>query len=131
MYTFKNTEINNKKASDFETKSMLYLLGMRSDSKEIDLIAVDCFNDVTGLNTRILIIIRIDLVNGPAESLAALIVPEHTISTRIKSVDWNGGVFENYLEIGFAFSQVLFRLFLFGQILAESPALFSNSNSFN
>ena len=110
---------------------MLYLLGMRSDSKEIDLIAVDCFNDVTGLNTRILIIIRIDLVNGPAESLAALIVPEHTISTRIKSVDWNGGVFENYLEIGFAFSQVLFRLFLFGQILAESPALFSNSNSFN
>lgn len=50
MYTFKNTEINNKKASDFETKAMLYLLGMRSDSEEIDLIAIDCFNDVTGLN---------------------------------------------------------------------------------
>jgi hypothetical protein len=50
LYTFKNTEINNKKASDFETKSMLYLLGMRSDSDEIDLIAVDCFNDVTGVN---------------------------------------------------------------------------------
>lgn len=50
MYTFKNTEINNKKASDFETKSMLYLLGMRSDSHEIEIITVDCFNDVTGAN---------------------------------------------------------------------------------
>lgn len=50
MYTFKNTEINNKKASDFETKSMLYLLGMRSDSGEIEIITVDCFNDVTGAN---------------------------------------------------------------------------------
>jgi len=51
LYTFKNTEINNKKASDFETKSMLYLLGMRSDSEEIEIITVDCFNDVTGSNT--------------------------------------------------------------------------------
>lgn len=50
LYTFKNTEINNKKASDFETKSMLYLLGMRGDSNEIEIITVDCFNDVTGLN---------------------------------------------------------------------------------
>ncbi|WP_415898022.1 hypothetical protein [Neptuniibacter sp. QD57_21] len=51
MYTFKNTEINNKKASDFETKSLLYLLGMRKDSDEIETVAVDCFNDVTGLNS--------------------------------------------------------------------------------
>jgi hypothetical protein len=51
LYTFKNTEINNKKASDFETKSLLYLLGMRSDSEEIEIITVDCFNDVTGCNT--------------------------------------------------------------------------------
>jgi len=50
VYTFKKTEINNKKASEFETKSMLYLLGMRVDSDEIDLITVDCFNDVTGAN---------------------------------------------------------------------------------
>lgn len=50
LYTFKNTEINNKKASDFETKSLLYLLGMRSDSEEIEIITVDCFNDVTGSN---------------------------------------------------------------------------------
>ena len=32
-YTFKNTEINNKKASDFETKSLLYLI---SNKKEIE-----------------------------------------------------------------------------------------------
>lgn len=50
MYTFKNTEINNKKSSDFETKSMLYLFGMRHDSSEITLVAVDCFNDVTGMD---------------------------------------------------------------------------------
>lgn len=48
MYTFKNTERNNKKASEFETKSMLYLLGMRADSSEIETITIDCFNDVTG-----------------------------------------------------------------------------------
>ncbi|KHS93461.1 hypothetical protein RC86_04910 [Pectobacterium brasiliense] len=48
MYTFKNTERNNKKASEFETKSMLYLLGMRADSNEIETITIDCFNDVTG-----------------------------------------------------------------------------------
>lgn len=49
MYTFKNTERNNKKASEFETKSMLYLLGMRDDSNEIETITIDCFNDVTGV----------------------------------------------------------------------------------
>lgn len=51
MYTFKNTEINNKKASEFETKALLYLLGMRSDSEEIEIITIDCFNDVTGSNS--------------------------------------------------------------------------------
>lgn len=51
MYTFKNTEINNKKASDYETKSLLYLMGMRPDSDEIDVFTVDCFNDVTGASS--------------------------------------------------------------------------------
>jgi len=50
LYTFKNTEINNKKASDFETKSLLYLIGIRSDKDEIEVITIDCFNDVTGAN---------------------------------------------------------------------------------
>jgi hypothetical protein len=49
-YTFKNTEINNKKATDFETKSLLYLIGRRKDSKEVEYIAFDCFNDVSGIN---------------------------------------------------------------------------------
>ena len=50
MYTFKNTERNNKKSSEFETKSLLYLIGMRPDRKEIELVTIDCFNDVTGSN---------------------------------------------------------------------------------
>jgi len=50
MYTFKNTEINNKKASDFETKSLLYLLSMKKHGNEIEYITVDCFNDVTASN---------------------------------------------------------------------------------
>lgn len=49
-YTFRNTEINNKKATDFETKSLLYLIGRRKDSKEIEYITFDCFNDVSGVN---------------------------------------------------------------------------------
>ena len=48
MYTFRNTERNNKKASEFETKSLLYLFSMIDDSEEIETVAVDCFNDVTG-----------------------------------------------------------------------------------
>lgn len=51
-YTFKNTEINNKKATDFETKSLLYLIGKRKDSKEVEYIAFDCFNDVSGINKK-------------------------------------------------------------------------------
>jgi hypothetical protein len=49
-YTFKNTEINNEKASDFETKSLLYLIGKNKDRKEIEYVAFDCFNDVSGIN---------------------------------------------------------------------------------
>ncbi len=48
-YTFKNTEINNKKASDFETKSLLYLIG---NKKEIEYVTFDCFNDVSGVNKQ-------------------------------------------------------------------------------
>lgn len=51
-YTFQNTEINNEKASVFETKSLLYLIGKRADSKEIEYVTFDCFNDVSGVNKR-------------------------------------------------------------------------------
>ncbi len=50
MYTFTNTERTNKKASEYETKSLLYLVGQRKDKKEISIVAIDCFNDVTGMN---------------------------------------------------------------------------------
>lgn len=48
MYVIKNTERNNQISSDYETKSLLYLLAMRSDSEEIDNCVIDCFNDVSG-----------------------------------------------------------------------------------
>ncbi len=51
MYIFRNTERNNYKASQYETKSLLYLIGLRSDRKQISILAIDCFNDVTGLSS--------------------------------------------------------------------------------
>ncbi len=52
MYKFLYTEQTNEKASEFETKSLLYLMSMRKDSEEIDYFLVDCFNDVTGMNAN-------------------------------------------------------------------------------
>ena len=49
-YTFKNTEKNNEKASLYETKSLLYLIGKSDFKKEIEYITFDCFNDVSGIN---------------------------------------------------------------------------------
>ena len=48
MYTIRNTERNNDTASEYETKSLLYLLGMREDSDEVSILFIDCLNDVTG-----------------------------------------------------------------------------------
>lgn len=50
MYVFKNTERNNSKASQYETKSLLYLIGLRTDRQKISILAIDCFNDITGLS---------------------------------------------------------------------------------
>ena len=44
--------MNNEKASNFETKSLLYLIGKRTDSKEIEYVTFDCFNDVSGVNKK-------------------------------------------------------------------------------
>ena len=52
MYKFLYTERTNEKATEFETKSLLYLLSMRDDSQEIDIFLIDCFNDVTGINNE-------------------------------------------------------------------------------
>lgn len=50
MYQIRSTERNNEKASNYETFSLLYLLGLRADKEDIDLVLIDCFNDVTGTN---------------------------------------------------------------------------------
>ncbi len=39
-----------KKASEYETKAMLYLFGCRQDSRDMDVFIIDCFNDVSGAN---------------------------------------------------------------------------------
>ncbi len=49
-YEFKFTEQNVERASEFETKTLLYLLGLDRDRSEISIIFIDCFNDVTGSN---------------------------------------------------------------------------------
>lgn len=51
-YIIRSTERTRGNASDYETKAMLYLLEYRDDSDEIYYFAVDFFNDVTGLNTK-------------------------------------------------------------------------------
>jgi hypothetical protein len=45
--------MNNDKASNFETKSLLYLMGQRTDSKDVIYVTFDCFNDVSGLNEKL------------------------------------------------------------------------------
>lgn len=48
MYRIKTSERNNDKATEFETKSLLYLLTKAKGHKKIDIFIIDCFNDVTG-----------------------------------------------------------------------------------
>lgn len=50
VYMVRNTERNNQKASEFETKSLLYLMAVDCDADEIAFLFIDCFNDVTGAN---------------------------------------------------------------------------------
>jgi len=49
MYKFKTSEQNNDKATEFETKSLLYLLTKVKEHGNVDLFIIDCFNDVTGV----------------------------------------------------------------------------------
>ena len=48
MYRIKTSERNNDKATEYETKSLLYLLTKIKGHKKIDIFIIDCFNDVTG-----------------------------------------------------------------------------------
>ena len=49
MYKFKTSERNNDKATEYETKSLLYLLTKIKRHRTIDLFIIDCFNDVTAV----------------------------------------------------------------------------------
>ena len=49
MYKIKTSERNNDKATEFETKSLLYLLTKIKGNSNVDLFIIDCFNDVTGV----------------------------------------------------------------------------------
>ena len=48
MYRIKTSERNNDKATEYETKSLLYLLTKIEGNEKIDIFIIDCFNDVTG-----------------------------------------------------------------------------------
>lgn len=50
MYKFKTSERNNDKATEYETKSLLYLLTKIKGQNNVDLFIIDCFNDVTGVS---------------------------------------------------------------------------------
>lgn len=49
MYRIKTSERNNDKATEYETKSLLYLMTKMKGHNKIDIFIIDCFNDVTGV----------------------------------------------------------------------------------
>lgn len=49
MYKITSTESNNEKATDFETKALLYLMNYYRDSDRIHYFVIDFFNDVSGV----------------------------------------------------------------------------------
>ena len=50
LYKIKTSERNNDKATEYETKSLLYLLTKIKGNRDIALFIIDCFNDVTGVD---------------------------------------------------------------------------------
>ncbi|MBL0710520.1 MAG: hypothetical protein JJV99_05850 [Colwellia sp.] len=51
-YTFTKTEQNNFKAATFEAKSLLFLAAKSVKYKDITVLTIDCFNDVSGMSNR-------------------------------------------------------------------------------
>lgn len=47
-YEFKYTERNLERASDFETKTLLFLLGFDQIRSQVCFLFIDCFNDISG-----------------------------------------------------------------------------------
>jgi len=51
-YIFKTTERNNAKASEYETKALLYLYSLNKDSNLIQNFIIDCFNDISACDAN-------------------------------------------------------------------------------
>ncbi len=49
-YTISSSEKTRSKASEFETKALLYLMNFRKDSDDIYYFVIDFFNDLTGVD---------------------------------------------------------------------------------
>lgn len=49
-YTVKSSERTRSSCSEYETKALLYLMNLRSDSNEIHYFVIDFFNDLTGMD---------------------------------------------------------------------------------
>ncbi|MDF7664829.1 hypothetical protein [Bifidobacterium sp. ESL0745] len=49
-YTFASSERTTASGNDGETKAMLHLLDFDEQNDEISAFAIDCFNDVTGMD---------------------------------------------------------------------------------
>lgn len=49
-YTVRSSERTRSSGSEYETKALLYLMNLRSDSNEIHYFVVDFFNDLTGMD---------------------------------------------------------------------------------
>lgn len=51
VYTVSSTERTNEKATEYETKALLYLMNFMADSDEIHYFVIDFFNDLTGVDS--------------------------------------------------------------------------------
>ena len=49
-YTVRSSERTRNSGAEHETKALLYLMNLRSDSNEIHYFVVDFFNDLTGMD---------------------------------------------------------------------------------
>lgn len=49
-YTVRSSERTRSSGAEYETKALLYLMNLRSDSNEIHYFVVDFFNDLTGMD---------------------------------------------------------------------------------
>lgn len=85
MYKIRYTERNNSTASEYETKALLYLLSKREDSKSVDYIIIDCFNDLTGADHTFSNLW--DIQSKGVSSLTPTLIGKHLIT-----------LFQNYLS---------------------------------